>query len=112
LKVGNKETAAGILVLVLLFSFTLFGFTGVKVIGGVILLFFLPFYLILDNFNLETGEKIMFSFFIGIGVFSTFVYYLGILFNSIRIATVVSFVLLVGVGLLLKKFLPVKKQTN
>ncbi len=104
MKIGNKELAIGILVLILLFSFILFGFTGVKVIGGAILLFFLPFYLILDNFDIELWEKIVFSFFIGIGIFPTFVYYLGIVFNSIRIAIVVTFVLLIGAGFVLKRF--------
>jgi len=103
LKLGNKELAIGVIGLVLLVSFILFGFTGVKVFGGTILLFFLPFYLIFDNFDIGLGEKVMFSFFIGVGMFSAFVYYLGIVFNSIRVAIVVSFVVLVGVGLGLKK---------
>jgi|TARA_B100001971_G_C18194958_1_gene540890 hypothetical protein len=103
-KIGNREFGIGILALIIIFSFILFGFTGVKVVGGAILLFFLPFYLILDNFDIEFGEKIVFSFFMGIGVFSIFVYYLGFVVNSIRVAIVVTFLLLVGVGLGLKKF--------
>jgi len=106
-KLGNKELAIGILALVVLFSFFLFGFTGVKAIGGAILFFFLPFYLILDNFDIELWEKIIFSFFIGIGIFSIFVYYLGFVFGSVRVAVVVSFSLLVCIGFVFKK---VKKQ--
>ena len=104
IKVGNKETTIGIIILVLLFTFALFGVTGLKTIFGVFLFFFLPFYLILDNFDLEKSEKIIFSFFIGIGVFSAFVYYLGMLFNSIRVATAATFVLLLTLGLLLRKY--------
>ena len=104
MKLGNKELAIGVIGLVLLVSFILFGFTGVKVFGGTILLFFLPFYLIFDNFDIGLGEKVVFSFFIGVGMFSTLVYYLGIMFNSIKTAIVVSFVLLIGIGLGLKKF--------
>jgi hypothetical protein len=104
LTIGNKELAIGMIGLVLLVSFILFGFTGVKVFGGTMLLLFLPFYLIFDNFDIGLGEKVVFSFFIGVGMFSTLVYYLGIMFNSIKTAIVVSFVLLIGIGLGLKKF--------
>lgn len=102
-KIGNKEILIGVILVLLLFSFTLFGFTGVKVIAGSIILFFIPFYLILDKLDIETDEKIVFSFFIGIGIFSTFVYYLGILFNSIRIAIIVTLVILITTGFFLRR---------
>lgn len=103
IKIRNKEIAISILALILLVMAVLFGFAGVKVIGSAILLFFLPFYLILDSFELELEEKIIFSFFIGIGIFSSFVYYLGIVFDSIKTAVVITFVLLILVGIILKK---------
>ena len=103
-KIGNREFGIGILALIIIFSFILFGFIGVKVVLGAVVVFFLPFYLILDNFDIEFGEKIVFSFFMGIGVFSIFVYYLGFVVNSIRVAIAVTFLLLVGVGIGLKKF--------
>jgi apolipoprotein N-acyltransferase len=104
IKLGNKELIIGIGILMILFFQILFGITGVRTITGVFLFFFLPFYLILDNFNLERNEKIVFSFFMGLGIFSTFVYYLGILVGSIRIAMVITFILLMVVAIMLKKF--------
>lgn len=93
----------GVIIAVLLFFFILFSLTGLKLIIGIGLLYILPFYLILDRFDLDKTEKIVFSFFIGIGILPSIVYYLGILFNSIRIAIVVTFVLLILIGLILKK---------
>jgi apolipoprotein N-acyltransferase len=92
----------GIGILIILFFLILFGTTGIRTIIGAFLFFFLPFYMILDNFNLEMSEKVIFSFFIGLGIFSIFVYYFGILFGSIKIAIVVAFVLLIIGAILLK----------
>jgi len=108
LKIKNNLTI-GVIIIVLLFFFILFGLPGLKLIIGIGLLYVLPFFLILDRFDLEKTEKIVFSFFIGIGIFPSIVYYLGIIFNSIRIAIVVTFIILIAIGLLLKKLLPVKK---
>jgi len=93
----------GIIIVILIFFFILFGLTGLKLIIGIGLLYILPFYLILDKFNLEKTEKLIFSFFIGIGIFPSIVYYLGMFFNSLRIAIVVTFVLLLALGLILRK---------
>jgi len=103
IKFGDREAGILALILIALFSFIFFGFTGFKVIIGFILLFFLPFYLILDNFKLEMGEKIIFSFFIGAIMFPALVYLLGRLM-SVRISIWVSFVMFVLVGLLMRKF--------
>lgn len=94
----------GVIIAILLFFFILFKLTGLKLIIGIGLFYILPFYLILDRFDLDKTEKLVFSFFIGIGIFPAIVYYLGILFNSIRIAIVITFVLLLIIGLLLRKF--------
>jgi len=103
IKFDDKMTTGVILVLVALFSFIFLGFIGFKVIFGVLLVFFLPFYLILRNFNLSKGEKVIFSFFIGAGIFPAIVYWLGV-FISFRLAIVVTFVLLILIGFLLRKF--------
>lgn len=101
MKIKNNLIIA--VIIVLLFFLILFGLSGLKLIIGIGLLYILPFYLILDKFNLDKTEKLFFSFFIGIGIFPSIVYYLGILFNSIRIAIVVTFILLLGLGLVLRK---------
>jgi apolipoprotein N-acyltransferase len=103
IKLDDKITMGIILVLIALFSFIFFGFVGFKVIFGMLLVFFLPFYLILDNFNLSRGEKIIFSFFIGIGIFPALVYWLGVII-SFKLAIALSFILFVSLGIILKKF--------
>ena len=102
IKLDDRTTLGIIIVLIALFSFIFLGFTGFKVIFGMLLVFFLPFYLILDNFNLSRSEKVIFSFFIGIGIFPAIVYWLGVLI-SFRLAIVVTFVLLILVGFILRK---------
>ena len=103
IKLDYKTTVGIILVLIALFSFIFFGFTGFKVIFGMLLVFFLPFYLILDNFNISRSEKVIFSFFIGIGIFPALVYWLGVLI-SFKLAIVISFILFISLGFILKKF--------
>ncbi|MFH1409355.1 MAG: hypothetical protein ABIH34_05585 [Nanoarchaeota archaeon] len=96
----NKYLILGIIAgLAALFLFFLLGQAGALTFIGAVLFFIIPFYLILDNTDLETGEQLIFSFFIGIGVFSGLVYYLGIVFNSIRIAIPVTWVILAGIGI-------------
>jgi apolipoprotein N-acyltransferase len=71
---------------------------------GIIVIFIVPVYFILGNFELDTSEKIVFSFFISTGVFSSIAYWLG-MFISFKLAIFVSFAMLVAIGLGIKKFL-------
>ena len=104
IRIKKKGIIAGLILLILLLFFILFGVTGLRTIIGTILLFFVPFFLILNNFDLELDEKIIFSFFIGLGLFSTLTYWLGFLTGSLRISMVIVFFILSGVGLLIRKF--------
>ena len=100
-KFGTKEALIVIGILVALFFFLVFGITGLRTIIGIFLLFSLPFYLILDYFNLDSDEKIIFSFFLGIGFYSALTYYLGLILKSLRVGMLISFVILMGIGILL-----------
>ncbi len=102
IELDDKVTTGVILILIALFSFIFLGFIGFKVIFGILLVFFLPFYLILRNFNLSRGEKVIFSFFIGVGIFPAIVYWLGV-FISFKLAIAITFVLLVLVAVLVKR---------
>ena len=97
-KIEDKGILIGVGILIILFSLLLFGITGLRVVAGVFLLFLLPFYLILDNFELSLIEKILFAFFIGLGIFPSIAYGVALLVNSIRLAVVITFVLLIGIG--------------
>jgi len=93
---------------VLLFYFIFFGLTGIRFVIGLFLLFFLPFYLILDNFDLTKSEKIVFAFFVGIGIYSTIAYYIGLLVD-LKISIVITFLLLIGINFLIKRFIKAKE---
>lgn len=102
IKLDDGATIGIILVLVALFSFIFLGFTGFKVLFGMLLVFFFPFYLILDNFDLLRSEKVIFAFFIGLGIFPSIVYWMSV-FISFRLAIVITFVLLVITAFIIKK---------
>ena len=89
------------LLVILATAYSLFQWNGIAVILGMLVLYFLSFYLIIRNFDLEEDEKIFFSFFTGIGIFPFLVYALYYLVKSLRISILITFILLVvaGIGL-------------
>ena len=72
----------------------LFGATGARTVASIVVFFFLPFYLIMRQMSLESDEKVFFAFFIGLGVFSTVVFYVGRVIQSFRISVAAAFILL------------------
>ena len=90
----------GFLIVFLIFFTIKFGMTGLRTAGSIVLLFMVPFYLILNIFELSIGEKAIFSFFIGLGIFPTITYGFGFLVG-IRNAIIITFVLLVIIGIVL-----------
>lgn len=102
LKLNDNKILSGIIIVLLLFFLIVFKFTGLKLIGGFILVFVLPLYLLLDLFNFSLLERIVYAFFLGAGVIPTFVYYLGLLISfKLSIFVVVS--LLILARILVKK---------
>lgn len=91
-----------ILVLIAVFFSIIFGLMGLRLVLGIFFIFMLPVYIILNNFDLNPEEKLIFSFFLGIGVFPSIVYLLGLVI-SFRISIAITFVLLVLIGFALKK---------
>lgn len=106
----SKELIVFLLIVIstiLIFSFVLFGVTGIRIFLGIIIMW-LPFYLILSNFELTIAEKFVFSLILGITLFPSMVYLLGLLV-SFRIAIAVTFVLLLGVFFLIRRYKKQKK---
>lgn len=97
-----------IAVIVLIFFYIILGFSGMMSALGIILLFIIPIYFILDNFDLEQDEKIVFSFFIGVGIFPSMAYWLGMLM-SFRVAIFITFIILLIAGFLIRKYFKRKK---
>lgn len=88
--------------LILAFFYFILGFSGMMTTLGIMLLFMLPTYLILNNFDLEQDEKIIFSFFIGIGIFPAIAYWLGMLI-SFRISIFIAFATLIAASFIIRK---------
>ena len=101
-KIENLGFIGIIVGVILVFFYFILGFSGMMAALGIILLFIVPFYLILDNFNLGQDEKIIFSFFIGVGIFPAIVYWLGMII-SFRLAILITFAVLIVVGYLVRK---------
>tara|TARA_B100000315_G_C14595441_1_gene598746 strand:+ start:21 stop:350 length:330 start_codon:yes stop_codon:yes gene_type:complete len=105
MKLPDKENMAfiGILIaVILIFFFYILGFSGAMSALGIILIFVLPTYFILNNFKLDNDEKIVFSFFIGVGIFPSIAYWIGT-FISFKLSIFITFLILLGVGFLVKK---------
>jgi len=110
LKIGKKELLISIGILFLLFFLLLFKTAGLRFILGFLVIFIVPVYLILDIFKFDPLERSVYSFFLGIGVVPTLVYYLGLII-SFRIAIAVVFVTLIAVWFILRKY-PVKLSSK
>jgi hypothetical protein len=85
-------------------SYVLLGVTGMRTIVGFALLMVLPFYFIFSLFKCSELEKIAFSFFTGITVVPSLVYWLGFVM-SFRVAILIVFLLLIGTAFALHKAL-------
>ena len=87
------------LLIALVFLFILFGMTGARVVLGIIFVSLL-FYLILNRFEIEAGEKYVFSILLGLTLFPSLVYLLGLVI-SFRIAIAASFIAFAGTAVIL-----------
>ena len=102
-KVENLGFIGVMVVVILAFFYFILGFSGMMAVLGIILLFIVPIYFILDNFDLDQDEKLVFSFFLGVGIFPSITYWLG-LFISFRLSIFISFVVLIVVGFVVRKY--------
>lgn len=104
MKFGNRE----LIILVLIASAAFFYFTyntiGLRLFLGSLLLFFIPFYLILDAFDLPVEEKLIFPFFIGLGIVPLTVFYFSKILVSFRLSILVCFVILIVGSILFRIF--------
>ena len=104
MKIPEKDDAIFaiiVLVAVSVFSYFILGVSGMLSSIGIILLFIFPVYFILNNFNLKQDEKIVLSFFIGVGILPAFAYWIG-LFISFRLSILLSFIILIIAGIVIK----------
>ncbi|MFH1827825.1 MAG: hypothetical protein ABH824_01050 [Nanoarchaeota archaeon] len=112
LKFGMKELIILILLISSIFFFINYKMTGLRLFIGSFLLFFLPFYIFLDSFDLPIEEKLIFSFFIGLGIVSILVFYLTKIFGSIRISLIIGFIVLMAGSLIFRYYYKKKNIKN
>ena len=94
----------GILAAVLaVFFYKILGISGVLPIFAIILIFIVPAYVILGNFDLGRDEKLVFAFFISTGIFPIFSFWLGTII-SFKLAIIITFALLVATGIFIRRF--------
>ena len=101
-KIENIGFISAAAAVILAFFYFILGFSGMMAALGIMLLFIAPTYFILDNFELSQDEKIVFAFFIGVGVFPILAYWLGF-FISFRIAIAISFLTLLISGFAIRR---------
>ena len=92
---------------ILIFSFVLFGVAGFMVVLGIIFIS-IPFYFMLNNFRLNESEKFVFSALLGLTLFPSLAYLLGLVM-SFRIAIAAAFISFVGIAVVFKKYRNLKK---
>ena len=85
-------------------SYLVSGIYGLKVVL-ILILFFIPFYLIFSLFDFSLSEKILFSLFISLTFFAYIVYWVMQITHSYRISLVVSYLILIVVYFVLLIFL-------
>ncbi len=103
LKINNEKLIflSIIFLTISVFSFILFGITGLKIFLGIIFVSF-PFYLILGNFDITEGELFVFSLLLGITLLPSLAYLIGLIV-SFRIAIFAAFIVFIGVAFAIKK---------
>ena len=107
-RIENRGCMGILALAVMAFFYLILGFSGMMTILGIILLLMFPAYLILNSFELEQDEKIIFSFFLGAGIFPSITYWIGMLI-SFRIAIAVTFIILIITAFIINKLKKHKK---
>tara|TARA_Y100000310_G_C20694831_1_gene824874 strand:+ start:4577 stop:4924 length:348 start_codon:yes stop_codon:yes gene_type:complete len=104
MKLNNKILGGVCSIIILIYVLYLFQFEGVRSVLAMVLIYVIPTYMILNNFNLETDEKIFFSLFLGLSLFTLAVWFVDRILPSLKLSLFVTFILVVGVGFLLKRY--------
>jgi len=86
-----------------MFSYIILNIIGLRTIATIFILFLLPSYLIFSCLKLDDSEKLIFSLFISLAFFPLVVWFVDRVIPSFRISLLVSLILVVSVGLILRK---------
>ncbi len=102
-KIENLGFIGILTAVILLFFYLILGFSAMMAVLGIMILFIAPIYLALDSFDLGQDEKLVFSFFLGAGILPSLAYWMG-LFISFKLAILMSFIVLITTGFLIRGY--------
>tara|TARA_Y100000310_G_scaffold269562_1_gene282857 strand:- start:88 stop:432 length:345 start_codon:yes stop_codon:yes gene_type:complete len=102
MKLNNKTTIGICIFIIAALAVITLGFTGVRALLGMIIVFIIPFYLILDTLPMNQEEKIILGFFLGLGLFPVLVYWLGTII-SFKLSIVITFIVWMGIAYIIRK---------
>lgn len=88
--------------IIIAFAHYLFGVTGIRVVFGIIFIS-IPFYIMLSKLELPDGERFVFSLLLGLTLFSSFVYLLGLVI-SFRMSIIIVFIVLIISAIIFRKY--------
>lgn len=94
-----------------IFSLVVLGFSGMRTLLAIFVAVLVPFYFIFDNFDLSSSEKALFSFFSGLVIFPSLVYWMGFIM-PFRIAIIASFSLILTCGYAHKKWMKTRRSLS
>jgi len=87
--------------LVVLFFTLLFGIIGFRFAAGLLILYFVPFYLLLSSASLENSEKMVFGLFLSFVFIPSIAYWVGFVV-PFRLAIGMAFILVLALALFLR----------
>jgi len=90
LKIDSNKTGPAAFLIILIAVTVTFGLGAAVLLLGMVLIYFLPSYLVLKRFDIDPTERVFLSFFLGFGIFPVLAYYIGLLVHSFRLAVVLS----------------------
>jgi hypothetical protein len=102
IRISDKAFSIAAVVAVFLAGFILFGITGLRTLLGIAGMV-LPVYLILGIFKIEIEERLIYSVFASLALFSLAVFYLNRLVPSLRLSIIIAFAVLTALGLVLNR---------
>ncbi len=99
----ERKAYLGAVVLLSVLCFWFLGFIGLRIVVGLFVLMVTPLYLIFSALNCNELEKIAFSFFTGIALVPSLVYWLGFII-PFKLAIFTVFLALMALGAVAHKF--------
>ena len=103
MKMKNEMIGAGISALIIITFFYIYlGFSAVKATIFLSLIYIIPVYIIINRYEIEYLEKIIYSLIIGLGIIPTMVFFAGkYLKSNLVLSTIICVIILIAAGIII-----------